>query len=111
MSTEFISYQPVSGQNYLGVITIRRHGKDILCYKWVAKKDGKGFFASAPSLKIVDDEGERYVPGHLVDSRSDDAEMQDIIRRGVNAAINGKRPIQMSSSALQPSSNLDDCPF
>lgn len=111
-NTEFISYQPTSGQSYSGIVTFRRHGKDILRYKWVAKKDGKGHFASSPSLKIVDEEGERYLPSHLVDSRADNEEMEDILRKGINATIMGKPVIQMSASALQPSSSeSDDLPF
>ncbi len=112
-NTEFISYQPTEGQSYSGIVTFRRHGKDILRYKWVAKKDGKGHFASAPSLKIVDEEGERYLPSHLVDSRSDHEEMESILRKGINATIMGKQPIQMSASVLQrtPTSDSDDLPF
>lgn len=118
MTTEFISYEPTSGQSYEGIITFMRHGKDLLRYKWVAKKDGKGHFASPPSMKLVDEEGERYVGSHLVDSRSDDEEMQAILRKGVNAylQVKGVRPIQMeqstftNQSSYQPKQN-DDCPF
>lgn len=111
---EFKSYQPTPGEKYLGIVTVKRHN-DIIRFKWVAKKDGKGCFASSCSIKIVEDGQDVYLPAFLLDSLTEREEMDTIIRRGVNAAIaeqTGRPQIQMSASALQPEpSNLDDCPF
>ena len=116
---EFISYTPVQGEKHLGIAAIKLYGKIILRYKIVQGKDGKGFFPSAPNYKITDESGERWVSGFMLDSRSENEEVEGIIRNGVNRAMHGPKPTMATQGTIfppstgfgaAPSSN-DDCPF
>ena len=118
MTTQFIKYQPVLGQSYDGIVTFTRNGTDILRYKWVPKKDGKSHFLASSSIKLVDEEGERYLSSHEIDSKIEWEEIDTILREGIKKTlqVKGIRPIQMEQStfATQPSyepKQNDDCPF
>jgi hypothetical protein len=115
VACEFISYEPVTGQNYLGIVTIKRHG-DYHRLKWVARKDGKGEFSTACSIKRVDGDGEKWLECFVIDSRYEQEQVEQIIRKCVNEALNhAAKPMQMSGSALQPPNMPDvdpgECPF
>lgn len=115
---EFVSYQETKNEKHLGIVTVKLYGKLILRFKWMERKDGKGCFPNAPSYKIVEDGEERYIPAILLDSRSEQEELEHLIRNGVKAvtSVKGIRPVQMEQSAFvtqpsyQPKQN-DDCPF
>ncbi len=42
---EFLSYEAVQNEKFLGVCTLRAWGKIILRYKIIPGKEGRGFFA------------------------------------------------------------------
>lgn len=48
---EFLGYEAVEGEKFLGIATIRAWGKIILKYKVAPGKDGHGFFCSEASIK------------------------------------------------------------
>ncbi len=115
---EFIKYIPVENEKYLGIVTVKRKG-DLLRFKWVLKKDGKGTFPSACSIKMVQEGQDVYLPAFVLDSMQEKEEMDEIIRVGVNktiAELKGRPQIQMQQSVFtdQPSyepKQSDECPF
>jgi len=118
MNTEFIKYIPVHGQSYDGIVVFSRNGKDILRYKWVPKKDGKGHFLASSSIKLVNEDGEKYLPSHEIDSKIEWEEIDTILREGIRQAlqVKGIRPVQMEQSTFASSPSYepkqaDDCPF
>jgi len=97
---EFIAYKPTPSDQYmLGVATVRLYGKVILRYKHVKTKDGTGDFFTSPSYSVSEDGEKKYLQAFLLDSRSDEEQLQDLIRRGVKAAIQAARnPVAQSQS-------------
>lgn len=78
---EYISYQKApEEEKYLGIITLRVLKSFIVRYKIILTKDGKGYFPASPSLKIVDEIGERYVPSFYLDSHTENDSLMQFIR-------------------------------
>lgn len=103
---EFLSYEAVSGEKFLGIATMRAWGKIILKYKIVPGKDGRGFFASAASIK----NGERYESSFMLDSNYENQALQGLIKEEVSKHLNGT--IAPPSPAASVSmTQTDDCPF
>lgn len=111
---EFISYVKTPLEKHLGIATVKLYGKIILRFKIVQTKDGKSTFPNAASYKITDDSGERYIPAFMLDSRSEQEEVENIIRVGVKKSLlehpqhQSHAPIQMSGSIVD---DMSDVPF
>lgn len=110
---EFVSYQETANEKHLGIVTVKVYGKILLRFKWVQKKDASGCFASTPSLKVVDEEGERYIPSVIIDSRSDEDEVNSCIRKGI--AASKAKPVApkmaTQASVFEGEPQQDECPF
>jgi hypothetical protein len=110
---EFISYVKTPAEKHLGIVTVKLYGKIILRFKIVQTKDGKSTFPNAASYKITDDSGERYIPAFMLDSRSEQEEVEHVIRAGVKKSLlnessyKASAPVQMSGSLSDDS----DVPF
>ncbi len=83
---EFISYTPTPTDQYmLGIAKVKVYGKLELRYKHVKTKDGSGTFFCTSNYTLTDSIGEKkYMPCFLLDSRSDEEILMEIIREGVN---------------------------
>ncbi len=104
---EFLNYDAVSGEKFLGIATIRAWGKIILRYKIVPGKEGKGFFASASSIK----NGERYESAFMLDSNYENQALQALIKEKVSNHLNGIiAPPEAKEGPSAPISD-EDCPF
>lgn len=98
---EFISYKPTPTDQYmLGIATIRVYGKIILRFKHAKTKDGTGEFFVPATYSITDEDNKKvYISAFMIDSRSEEEELQLLIRKGVrNALAAQSRPIQQSAS-------------
>lgn len=103
---EFIKYEPTPGEKHLGIATVKAfEGKITLRYKIVPNKDGSGFFPASASYKLPSNGGEDvYIGAFLLDSRSDEEEMNAIIRANVKN--------QMKGNVAQPSAfATEEVPF
>ncbi len=80
---EFISYQETPGEKHLGIATINVYGKIIVRVKIVPNKDGTGFFINCAKFKV----GSDYLDSFLLESRSEDAEMERVIKEGVKKSM------------------------
>lgn len=105
---EFLSYEPVNGEKFLGIATVRAWGKIILRYKIVPTKDGKGIFPASSSIK----NGEKYENSFMIDSNYENQAIIALIKDKVCDCIAGK-PIAQSEAIKRPSDTPsdDDCPF
>ena len=101
---EFISYKPTPGDQYmLGVATVRLYGKVVLRYKHVKTKDGAGDFFTCPSYTITDDGEKKYMQAFMLDSRSDEETLMEIIRKGYRASLQqAKNPIPSQDFVFSP---------
>lgn len=84
---EFLSYTPTPQEKHIGIATVKIYDKIILRYKIIPNKDGSGFFAVSSSLKISDDQGERYLSSFMLDSNSENEELVAIVRANVKKQI------------------------
>lgn len=98
-SFEFVKYEATPGEKYLGVATVKAYGKIVLRYKIVPNKDGSGFFPAAASYKLPSNGGEDvYVSSFLLDSRSEEEEMNAVIRANVKPRLgSGQMPVSASA--------------
>jgi len=100
---QFISYTPTPTDQYmLGIAKIKLYGKIELRYKHVKTKDGSGSFFTSATYSMVDPntQEKKYVPCFLIDSRSDEEEIQDIIRDGMNRVLKQKSVHQPESQEI-----------
>lgn len=104
---EFLSYDAVTGEKFLGIATVRAWGKIILRYKIVPTKDGKGIFPASSSIK----NGEKYENSFMLDSNYENQALVALIKDKVCDCLTGK-PLEAPSPNKGPSSpSDDDCPF
>jgi hypothetical protein len=89
---EFISYTPTPTDQYmLGIVKVKAYGKLELRYKHVKTRDGSGTFFCTSNYTLTDTMGEKkYMPCFLLDSRSDEELLMELIRQGVHQVINQK---------------------
>lgn len=88
-SIEFINYEEVSGEKYIGIATIRAHLRDfgtmIIRFKVQHTKDGQNLFITAPSYKKVVDGQDVWTEWFMFDSRSQESDLQSLIKAKVKA--------------------------
>jgi hypothetical protein len=112
---EFLDYEAMPEEQYLsGIATVRFMRRLIIKYKIVNKKDGSGFFISPFNTRVgstADDY--RYIDSVIIDSRSENDDVLQMIRKNVNMCLHGGSPqtqqTQVGETNYQP--NLDSCPF
>jgi hypothetical protein len=101
---EFKSYIPTPTDQYmLGLAKVKLYGKVIATYKHVKTKDGTGTFFCTANYTMTDAAGEKkYQACIMLDSRDDEEELLEFIRRNVNAAIAQKSAHKHGVQAQQP---------
>lgn len=104
---EFLSYDPVAGEKFLGIATVRAWGKIILRYKIVPNKDGSSFFASPSSIK----NGEKYESAFMLDSNYENQGIQAMIREKVADYLTGTTIAAPKAVSVSPGALDEDCPF
>ena len=106
---EFIKYEATPGEKHLGIATVKAFGKIVLRYKIVPNKDGSGFFPASASYKMPSNGGEDvYVGAFLLDSRSDEEEMNAMVRANVKKFITPHAQVPVSTSAF---ASNEEVPF
>lgn len=103
---EFLSYESVVGEKFLGVVTVRAWSKIILRYKVIPGKDGRGFFCSPASVKV----NEKYESAFMVDSSYENQALQALIKEEVSKHLNGTIA-PPTPAAVSPGPLDEDCPF
>ncbi len=104
---EFLQYDPVVGEKFLGIATVRAWGRIILRYKIVPGKEGKGFFASTASIK----NGERYESAFMLDSNYENQLLQALIKDKVSSVLNGEKSSPGPNEGPSAPPCDEDCPF
>lgn len=93
-SFEFIDYEEMPGQTYLGVATIKvflaDHKTMNIGFKIQISKDGTTFFVAAPSYKKTKNGEDFWVEWCALDSRSQSAEVIAEIREKVKEYYKAK---------------------
>lgn len=95
---EFVKYEKVNDEKYLGIATVKLYGKIILRYKIVMNKDGSGFFPAPASYKNPS-YPEQYYSCFMLDSNSEKEEVENCIRANV------KRFMQAEQQQHAPQQN------
>lgn len=104
---EFLSYDAVVGEKFLGIATVRAWGKIILRYKIIPNKDGSSFFASPSSIK----NGDRFEPAFMLDSNYENQGLQAMIRDKVSNYLLGNPIEPPRPIGGDPAPRDEDCPF
>lgn len=105
---EFLTYEPVVNEKFIGIATVRAWSKIILKYKVIPNKDNSGFFVAASSIKNGTDPAtgkDKYESVFMVDSAYENKELQALLKDKITDCIAG-RP---STSTIP--TDLDECPF
>ena len=101
---EFISYQAVHGQKYLGIATVNYNGV-MLRFKIVSNKDGTGYFPAAASYNVGSEGQDRYIAAFAVDSNTQGEILKELIMERVGQYF--ANPPQTRSPAPQADQNRD----
>ncbi len=107
---EFLSYEPVLNEKFIGICTIRAWQKIILKYKIVPAKEGNGFFATPASIK----NGERYESCFMIDSVYENNTLISMIKEKVKEYLaEPAKPVVAPAKPKTEASVFDDgdCPF
>lgn len=89
---EFIKYEPTPGEKQEGIAFIKAYGRIMLRFKIVKTKDGKGYFPACSSYKMGTQNGEDiYLAAFVIDSKSEDEELRNLIRAKVAPFLDGKK--------------------
>lgn len=99
---EFIKYEPTPNGKQLGIVTAKAYNKIILRLKVVSKKEGSGYFPTAPAIRLGDDSNPIYLAAFILDSRSDEEEFIQVIRNGIKPYFTETEEDQVATDA---------CPF
>ncbi len=94
---EFISYTPTPTDAYmLGIAKIKAFGRIELRFKHVKTKDGTGNFFTCATYTTQDPntQEKKYTPCFLLDSRSDEELVMEMIRDGVNRVLAQRSALQ-----------------
>ena len=103
---EFLSYEAVQNEKFLGVATVRAWGKIILRYKIIPGKEGRGFFCSPASVKV----NEKYESAFMVDSSYENQSLQALLKQEVSKHLDGTIA-PPTPAAVSPGPRDEDCPF
>lgn len=84
---EFIDYKEAKTDYQMGIATIKLYGRIVLRYKIVAKKDGTGYFPACASYKISEMGEDTFLKAFVVDSRSEEEEIENCIRSNIKRIL------------------------
>ncbi len=104
---EFISYIPTPNDQYgmLGIAKAKAYGKIELRFKHLKTKDGTSSFFCMSNYTMVDAMGEKkYLPCIMIDSRTEEEELQEVMREGVNRVLS-QRSAQPNAAIPQQNAN------
>ena len=101
---EFMKFDSLFGEKYVGIATIRYEKRFIFRFKMVPKEGG-GFYAQPAAYKLSRDGKDIYVGAFQLDSSYEFDEMKDFVVQNVTRHFN-KAPQQSLSSASQQSQTL-----
>ena len=88
---EFIKYEPTPGEKQEGIAFIKAYGRIMLRFKIVRTKDGKAYFPACSSYKVGSQNGEDvYLAAFIIDSKSEDEELRNLIRLKVAPFLHEK---------------------
>lgn len=79
---DFLSYQEVKGQKFLGIASVCYNGV-MLRYKIVMTKDGSGYFPASASYNVGENGQERYVTAFCLDSNMQNELLKELIMKNV----------------------------
>src|ERR1700684_1909272 len=79
---EFVNYQAVHGQKYLGIATVNFNGV-MLRYKIVSNKDGTGYFPASASYNVGSEGQDRYIAAFCIDSNTQNEVLKELIMERV----------------------------
>jgi hypothetical protein len=112
---EFVKYEVTPNDNHLGIATVKAFGKIILRLKIVEKKSGDGYFPTAPSIRMGIEPNITYVSSFMLDSRSDEEELMNIVRNGIRPHMSQPKDKDPNIASTLGSSNVastqEECPF
>jgi hypothetical protein len=97
MQFQFLKFDEVLGEKYIGIATIRVdiEGVKLIFRFKINPKEGGGFYCQPASHKISAYGKETYVPAFSLDSSYDSEEMKNFVLAHVQGAINSKQsPVQ-----------------
>jgi hypothetical protein len=101
---EFIKYEPTPGEKQEGIAFIKAYNRIMLRFKIVKTKDGKAFFPACSSYKMGTQNGEDiYLAAFIIDSKSEDEELRNLIRLKVAPFLNDKSNIEPMPVPKYPS--------
>lgn len=107
INPEFVVMHPTPTEKHVAVITIKVFGAILLRYKVVPKKDGSGWFAAPPSIKLDDS----YISAFTLDSNSQNEILASYVHGIIKEKFgNGSAP----SHPMPPDCQMPDvgeCPF
>lgn len=94
MNIEFISYIPTPAEKHIGIATVKIIGNPtiVLRYKIARNKDNTNFYSAAPACKVVQNGDDRYLPAHMLDSRSENDDLEAFIRMNVRKYLDANDP-------------------
>lgn len=102
---EFLQYDEVKGEKFLGIATVRCWGKIILRYKIIPTKEGNSFFAAPAGLK----NGEKYESSFMLDSNYENQQLMNLIRDKVTDFLSSPVPADSKGSTIPR--DEEECPF
>lgn len=111
---KFKRYTPTPNDQYhLGIVEVAIYDKIIMRFKHVKTKDGKGDFYAAPSYTLTDGPEKRYLQAFMLDSRSDDDMLQDVMREGVRHQLSNSSVHGMPAQSIQTTNttSIEQLPF
>jgi hypothetical protein len=101
---EFISYQAVQGQKYLGIATVNYNGV-MLRFKIVSNKDGTGYFPAAASYNVGSEGQDRYIAAFAVDSNTQGEILKELIMERVGQYFANPQQTRAPAPPPQPQVN------
>jgi len=118
---EFVNFQAVQGQKYLGIATVNFNGV-MLRYKIVSNKDGNGYFPAAASYNVGTEGADRYITAFCLDSNTQNEILKELIMERVGQYFaNANRtqsapppinyPIQNGQAVNQPQNQNYSAPM
>lgn len=94
---EFVSFQAVQGQKYLGIATVNFNGV-MLRYKIVSNKDGNGYFPAAASYNVGTEGADRYITAFCLDSNTQNEILKELIMEKVGLFFANANQAQRAAS-------------
>lgn len=101
---EFVNFQAVQGQKYLGIATVNFNGV-MLRYKIVSNKDGNGYFPAAASYNVGTEGADRYITAFCLDSNTQNEILKELIMEKVGLYFANANQAQRAAPPINPPVN------